>query len=184
VLSPPLRESRPPPAVRLVPAIDDARCEGVIIERAVSWSVETVGAIERPPTVGGGKPSVDNLTDSVGARDVRLEDLPVRPVIIEGWLCCAGGAFRPDWRYGLFCMFFAAFRFAACRPPSEEAALRLASFFIKAEKGRRRPVRAERSAMVSAASNGLSGGAELRLLRWNGVGKCGMSSTAERQTAG
>jgi hypothetical protein len=36
VLSPPLRESKPPPAVRLVPATDDARWEGAVTEREVS----------------------------------------------------------------------------------------------------------------------------------------------------
>jgi hypothetical protein len=49
VLSPPLRQL----AVRLVPASDDSTCEGAVMERRVSCSVDTVGAIERPPVARG-----------------------------------------------------------------------------------------------------------------------------------
>jgi len=130
--------------------------------------------------VGGGRPSVDSLMDSLSARDVTLEDLSVLPVLMEGWLFCAGAPSptRPDCGYGLlFCdwCFFAPFRFELCRLPSpEDAALRFANFFIKAEKGRRRPVRVDRSTIVSVLSKGLSGGAELRLLRRKVEEKGGM----------
>ena len=53
VLSPPLRESRPPLTVRLVPAMDDSRFERAVVDRAVC-SVAMVGAMDRPPVVGGG----------------------------------------------------------------------------------------------------------------------------------
>lgn len=36
VLSPPFRESRPPPAVRLVPVTEDAICEGACRDWAAS----------------------------------------------------------------------------------------------------------------------------------------------------
>jgi hypothetical protein len=53
VLSPPRRDSKPPFAVRLVPASDEAPWDGAVMERDVSWSVETVGAMDLPPVVGG-----------------------------------------------------------------------------------------------------------------------------------
>jgi len=73
------------------------------------------------------------------------------------------------------CRFFTLLRFdSLCRLASPVAAFMFFNFFIKAEKGRRRPGLSARSAMVLAVSNGLSGGAELRRLRkvW---GKCGIS---------
>ena len=191
VLSPPLRESTPQPTVRLVPATDDVPCEGAIIECDVSCSVEIVGATDRPPKVGGAWPSEETRMDSFRAEDVMLEDLLVRPVVTEGWLCCARAPspMLPDWEYGLlFCdwRFLMPPCFEACRPPSpDDAAFRFASFFISVEKGRRRPGRADRSAMLSVASKGLSGGAELRLRK--GAEKCGMAATASgisRRTQG
>lgn len=81
VLSPPRRDSRPPFAVRLVPASDDAPCDTATDREVyVSWSVETVGAIDRPPVVGGGRPSVDNRGDSLRPREAALEDLALRAV--------------------------------------------------------------------------------------------------------
>ena len=82
VLSPPRRDSKPPFAVRLVPARDDAPCDTAVMDREVyvSWSVETVGAIDRPPVVGGGRPSVDSRGDSLLPREVTLDDLALRPV--------------------------------------------------------------------------------------------------------
>lgn len=158
VLSPPLRESIPQPAVRLVPASDDAPCEGAVIEREVSWSVEMVGAMDRPPAVGGGWPSADNRRDSPRPRDVMLEDLALLPVDMDGWLFCEGtwSPMRPDWGYGLlFCdgCFFAALRLDDWRLGSpEEAALRLASFFINVENGRRLLERVARSWGCDAVS--------------------------------
>jgi hypothetical protein len=63
VLSPPRRESTPPPAVRLVPVSDDAPCDRAVMDCDVSWSVDTVGATDRAPAVGGGPPSIDDRTD-------------------------------------------------------------------------------------------------------------------------
>lgn len=68
-----------PFAVQLVPATDDTAWEGAVTDRDVSCSVETVGAIDRPPSVGGGKPSVDILTDSARASVSIVEVLPLRP---------------------------------------------------------------------------------------------------------
>lgn len=52
-------------------------------------------------------------------------------------------AMRPDCGYGLFRGFLVPWRFELeCRPPSlEDVAFKFANFFIKAEKGRRRPSR-------------------------------------------
>jgi len=63
--------------VRLVPASEEAPpWEMAAIERDVSRSVETVGAMERPPTVGGGRPSAERRIEaSSGSWEVRL---PVR----------------------------------------------------------------------------------------------------------
>jgi len=72
----------PASAVRLVPAIVDGRCEGAAIEREVS-SVKTVGAIDRSPLVGGGISSIDTLTEPSRPEDVRLDDIPLRPVETE-----------------------------------------------------------------------------------------------------
>lgn len=70
------------------------------------------------------------------------------------------------------CRFFVSPRFAfARRPPSpeeEDALLRPASFFINAEKGRRRPGRSSRSAMLSA-EEWYNGGAELCQVRREGT---------------
>lgn len=82
VLSPPLR----PLAVRLVPASDDSPWEGASIERTVSCSVETVGAIERPPVVGGGRSSLDDLTESDLPREDTLADRRLGPEDSEYWL--------------------------------------------------------------------------------------------------
>jgi hypothetical protein len=49
VLSPPLRESTPPPTVRLVPATELAPWLGAVVEP--SCSVDTVPATLLPPTV-------------------------------------------------------------------------------------------------------------------------------------
>ena len=92
VLSPPLRDSTPPWSVRLVPAMEDSRAEGAVVDREVSCSVDMVGAMDRPPVVGGGWPSLETRTDSaVGASDVTLENLPVWPVMMEPWLSCTDG---------------------------------------------------------------------------------------------
>lgn len=64
VLSPPLRESKPPFAVRLVPVTDDAMCDGAFMERPPSWSVDTVGAMDIAPAVGGALPSPDERTEA------------------------------------------------------------------------------------------------------------------------
>jgi hypothetical protein len=71
VLSPPLRDSNPPPAVRLVPASDEAPCEGAVIECEASWSVDTVGATDRAPAVGGARPSMEDRMECL-SREVAL----------------------------------------------------------------------------------------------------------------
>ena len=81
VLSPPLRDSRPPLAVRLVPAIDDAPCEGAMTEWWASWSVETVGAIDLPPAVGGGRPSLEARGEMLWSTDVALDVTPLCEVV-------------------------------------------------------------------------------------------------------
>ena len=80
VLSPPLRDSKPPFAVRLVPATDDAMFDGALMERLPpsSWSVDTVvGAMDIAPAVGGAPPSSDERSEArVSIRD----GSEVRPV--------------------------------------------------------------------------------------------------------
>lgn len=62
VLSSPRRPSKPPFAVRCVPATEEAICDGAWMECDVSCSVETVPAIERLPAVAGGAgPSPDKI---------------------------------------------------------------------------------------------------------------------------
>ena len=64
VLSPPFRESKPPPAVRLVPVIEDAICDGAWMECAVSGSVECVGAVEWARAAREAPPFVDERIDA------------------------------------------------------------------------------------------------------------------------
>jgi hypothetical protein len=174
VLSPPLRAV----AVRLVSASDDSPCEGAIMERHVSCSVDTVGAIERPPVVGGGCSSLDILAESARSRDPSLANLWLSPEDPE-WRLGRGEALslmRPDCWYGLFCRFFASLRFdPEYRPPSpDEAAFRFAIFLINAENGRLRPGRPARSAMGSATSVcSLSGVWPGR--RWKIAGRTGIA---------
>lgn len=91
VLSPPRREPAPL-IVRLVPAIDDAApALGASTDRGVPWSVETVGATDKAPAVGGARPS--SLADSIRLlrrlRPIDVE-LGVTPLWLwetnEGWL--------------------------------------------------------------------------------------------------
>ena len=77
VLSPPLRESRPPVAVRLVPATEEAMWDGALMEWPPSWSVDTVGAMDVAPAVRGALPSPDELCE---ARLSVTEGSEVRPV--------------------------------------------------------------------------------------------------------
>ena len=118
VLSPPRRESNPPPAVLLVPASDEAPCEGAVIEWDASWSVDTVGAMDRAPAVGGGRPSVDDRSERrLASSDVSLDVLALRAVEYEYTLVrpAAGAAeapSRPDCGYGL--LFFDRRFFFAC----------------------------------------------------------------------
>lgn len=104
VLSPPLRESRPPPAVRLVPVTDDAMCEGAWMEWLVSWSVDMVGAIDIPPAVGGAGSSADAPFEDWLLRANEGSDIRVLwAVMKDGSLWWAGAArvMRPDCGYGL-----------------------------------------------------------------------------------
>ena len=78
VLSPPLRDSTPPVAVRLVPVTDDVPWEGAVTDRDVSWSVETVGAMDVVPAVGGGRSSAEERREVPGLSEVALETLVLR----------------------------------------------------------------------------------------------------------
>lgn len=57
MLSPPRRDSTPPPTVRLVPAKELAPWLGALMDLGPSFSVETVPAMLRAPVVGGASPS-------------------------------------------------------------------------------------------------------------------------------
>lgn len=154
VLSPPLRNSIPPFAVRLVPVRDEAPCDGAV-DLEVSFSVDMVGATDLPPAVGGARrspSSIDEEAELSRARDVALV-LVLLAVETETRLCSSGSLIfiLPDWGYGLFfldCFDFGAvltlLRFEVfCLVLSLGPALKLASFFIKLEKWRRRPGRSD-----------------------------------------
>lgn len=86
VLSP-LRESRPPPAVRLVPVTDEAMCEGAWMEWVASWSVDMVGAADMPPAVGGAVSSADVPPEELLLRaNEGSESLALWAVVKEGSL--------------------------------------------------------------------------------------------------
>jgi hypothetical protein len=74
VLSSPRRDSIPPWAVRLVPARDEAPCDGAMRDLEVSFSVDIVGAMDRPPAVGGARPSssIDERREVPRASEVAL----------------------------------------------------------------------------------------------------------------
>jgi hypothetical protein len=175
VLSPPLRNSIPPFAVRLVPVRDEAPCDGAV-DLEVSFSVDIVGAMDLPPAVGGARrspSSIDERAELSRAREVALV-LVLLAVEAEYRPCSSGSLMPilPDWGYGLF--FFDCFDFGVvltwlrfevvCLVPSlEDTALKLASFFIKLEKGRRRPGRSNDALLASF--KGPVDGLEKRLLR-------------------
>lgn len=74
VLSPPRRDSRPPWAVRLVPARDEAPCDRAVIDREPSWSVDLV------PPVGGARPSSEERVELSASCDIALDLLVLRAV--------------------------------------------------------------------------------------------------------
>ena len=129
VLSPPRR-----PAVRLVPAREGAPWEGA--------------RMERPQVVGGGCSSLERRTE-LDSRDITLRRRRLGPEEREYSLCGGeeGTPTRPDWGYGLLRGFFGRFEVEAGEWPAspDEGPLKFASFFIRAEKGRRRPALADRS---------------------------------------
>ena len=86
VLSPPLRDSKPPFAVRLVPATEEATCDGAFIEWPASWSVDTVGAMEMAPVVGGAPPSPEERKEARLCTMEGFEVWPVWAVVKEGSL--------------------------------------------------------------------------------------------------
>jgi hypothetical protein len=145
VLSPPRRDSRPPLAVRLVPAKDDAPYDRAVIDRDASWSVDTVGAIDLAPAVGGALSSLNDGIELGRSNDVELDILALSDVENEGWLSSEGTAIRPV-RYGpLFfeCLEFVLrwFRFefdGRLLLSPEDTFLKLASFLMRVENGRRR----------------------------------------------
>jgi hypothetical protein len=71
VLSPPRR----PVTVRVVVASEDSPYDGA--------TVDTVGAIERPPMVGGGCSSLDILTEPARSSDAALPNRRLGTVVIE-----------------------------------------------------------------------------------------------------
>lgn len=156
VLSPPRRDSMPPFAVRLVPAREDAPCDAAVTDREVSWSVDIVGAMDRE--VGGDRPStsMEDRRDPSWSRDAVVDVVALLAVETEGQPFSLGSTIPilPDCGYGLLFLegrdledvLFLTGLGVVCRLPSpEDAALKLASFFIKLEKGRRRPGRSGRS---------------------------------------
>lgn len=153
VLSPPRRNSTPPFAVRVVPVTEEAPCDGAV-DLEVSFSVDMVGAMDRPPAVGGARMSsvIDERQEVPGARDVPLV-LVLLALEAEYRPCSVGSLMpiRPDCGYGLlfledfdFGVVLALVRFELVFWPAspEDAVLKWASFFIKLENGRRRPDRA------------------------------------------
>lgn len=154
VLSPPLRDSRPPLAVRLVPVTDEAPCDGVAMEWAASWSVETVGAVDRAPAVGA-RPRVllaDERSDRVRPREVALDVTPLgevereRVLALCGCCCCAFAAalpILPDSGYGLLFLDARCFdEDLACFEPvrlssPEYPPLKFLSFLTSVANGRR-----------------------------------------------
>jgi hypothetical protein len=135
------------------------------MECEASWSVETVGAIDRAPAVGGARPSIEDRSECLSS-DVAL---PLRAVEKEYALplTCGPVLTLPDCGYGLFIL---AGRFLACiltwcrfefecRPSSpDDELLKFVSFFTQVEKGRRRPERSRPSSILSVSQ--LGGGAQ------------------------
>jgi hypothetical protein len=105
VLSPPLRNSVPPFAVRLVPVMDEAPCDAAV-DLGVSLSVDMVGAMDLPPAVAGARrssPSIDEWPELSRVRDVALV-LVLLAVEAEYRPRSSGSLIPilPDWGYGLF----------------------------------------------------------------------------------
>ena len=77
--------------------------------------------------------------------------------IRDRWWGEAGMPTRPDSGYGLLRGFLVPFRFeveaGVWVASPDEGPLKLASFFIRAENGRRRPGLPDRSAWLSEASS-------------------------------
>lgn len=165
VLSPPRRDSTPPWAVRLVPARDDAPWDRAVMDREPSRSADLA------PAVGGGRSSTEELKETARSWDMVLDLLVLRAVENECRLLCAPALvpMRPESGYGLLfleCPFLGVvwlrFAFPTRLPSFEDVALRLASFLMKVEKGRRRPTR---SGISLTSVNGLSGRGGLRVPR-------------------
>jgi len=97
VLSPPLRDSTPPCAVRLVPARDDAPWDRAVMDRAPSRSGD------RASPVGRGRSSTEERKETSRSCDVVLDLLVLRAVESEGWLLRAPALTpsRPESGYGL-----------------------------------------------------------------------------------
>lgn len=90
VLSAP-RPEMPHPTVAFVPSPEDGACEGAASECATSGSVETVGAIDLLPMVGGGRPSREDRAESLARfKDELLAVFLVGPVEKKFWP--SGGA--------------------------------------------------------------------------------------------
>lgn len=102
VLSCPLAELTPPPTVPVVASPDDAACDGATSECATS--VPIVPAIDLFPIVGGGRPSSDDLSESLlRPRDAELIVFSVGSVENDGFpfVCVAESPTIPDSGYGL-----------------------------------------------------------------------------------
>lgn len=139
VLSPPCRESWPPPIVRAVPVTELAPWLGAVREIGRSPSDENVPAILRPPVVGGTKSSTEYLVDWP------TDWKPVCWVPNDVTLCARCWPwFRlttPDSGYGLLSFwprFTLLYRFDRSL---SRAVLKLVSFLTQVENGLRLWVR-------------------------------------------
>jgi hypothetical protein len=95
VLSAPLPVLGPPPTVAAVPAPEEAPCDWAASERAMR-SVDTVGATDLFPTVGGGIPSTEEWHERwLRSRELVLAVRPVGTVEEEG--CPFTGAVEPPF---------------------------------------------------------------------------------------
>lgn len=103
VLSAPLPELTPHPAVADVPCPDEGAFDGAASDCAPSGSVDIVAAVDLFPIVGGGRPSDEDRRDCLRLTDEVLTEFPVGTVENDRWPFCTPTSPLPDM-YGL--LFF------------------------------------------------------------------------------